>query len=107
VCLDEAAKQLPGHKREVLPLWPGAPLRFDNPYERRGTCSLQHLLFAAPALCGTCSLFLVFEPLAAKRWVQVKERRTGLDYAHTLQWMCDTLYPHADTLIPLCWCKTT
>jgi len=32
-------------KREVLPLSPGAPLRFDNPYERRGTCSLRHLLF--------------------------------------------------------------
>ncbi len=85
VCLDEAAKQLVGHKREVLAARPGVPLRFDNEYERH----------------GTCSLFLVFEPLAAKRWVQVKERRTGLDYAHTVKWMCDTLYPDVDKIVPV------
>ena len=62
---------------------PGQPLRFDNEYERH----------------GTCALFVVFEPLAAKRWVQVKERRTGLDYAHTVRWMCDTLYPQVEKIV--------
>jgi len=75
VCLDEAAKQLLGEVREPLPAAPGPPLRFDNEfdngYERR----------------GTCSRFMVFEPLQAKRWVQVQERRTSYDYAQVVRWM--------------------
>ena len=77
VCLDEGAKQLLGEVREVLPMQPGTPQRFDNEYERR----------------GTCALFLLFEPLAAQRFVQVRDQRTALDYAQVVKWMCDQLYP--------------
>ena len=83
VCLDEAAKQLLGESREPQPAAPGRVARYDNEYERH----------------GTCSLFMVFEPLAAKRWVQVKERRTSLDYAHVVQWMLDEAYPHAEKVV--------
>jgi hypothetical protein len=83
VCLDEGAKQLLCEVRAPLLMKPGQPLRFDNEYQRN----------------GTCALFMLFEPLAAKRFVQVKERRTGLDYAHVVQWMCDQLYPQAEKII--------
>ncbi len=62
---------------------PGQPLRFDNEYERH----------------GTCALFLVFEPLAAKRYLQVRDRRTALDYATVAKWLCDELYPTAHKII--------
>ena len=55
----------------------------DNEYERQ----------------GTCALFLVFEPLAAKRRVQVRAQRTALDYAHVVKWMCDQLYPQAEKIV--------
>ncbi len=83
VCLDEAAKQLLGESREPQPAAPGRVARYDNEYERH----------------GTCALFMVFEPLAAKRWVHVKERRTSLDYAHVIQWMLDEAYPHAEKVV--------
>ncbi|MBW3635037.1 MAG: IS630 family transposase [Armatimonadetes bacterium] len=83
VCLDEGAKQLLGEVREPLPCEPGQPLRFDSEYQRH----------------GTCALFLLFEPLAVQRFVQIKARRTALDYAHTVKWMCDHLYPHVEKIV--------
>jgi hypothetical protein len=83
VCLDEGAKQLLGEVREVLPMQPGTPQRLDSEYERQ----------------GTCALFLLFEPLAAKRFVQVRDQRTALDYAHVVKWMCDQLYPDVEKIV--------
>jgi len=83
VCLDEGAKQLLGQVREPLPMKPNQPLRYDNEYERG----------------GTCALFLIFEPLAAKRWGQVRAHRTGLDYAQVIKWMCDSLYRDAQKIV--------
>ena len=83
VCLDEGAKQLLSEVREPLPPAPGKLLRYDNEYGRN----------------GTCALFMLFEPLAAKRFVQVRERRTALDYAHVVKWMCDVLYPEAEKIV--------
>lgn len=83
VCLDEAAKQIVGEMRAPLPLEPGQPGRYDNEYERR----------------GTCALFLLFEPLAAWREVQVKERRTALDYAAVIRYLCDERYPQAEKIV--------
>jgi len=83
VCLDEGAKQLLGEVREPRLMQPGQPRRLDNEYERR----------------GTCALFMLFEPLAARRFVQVRERRTALDYAHVVKWMCDELYPDVETIV--------
>lgn len=83
VCLDEGAKQLLAQVRDVLPMQPDQPLRYDNEYQRN----------------GTCALFVVFEPLAAKRYLQVRERRTALDYACVVKWMCEELYPQAEKII--------
>lgn len=63
VGLDEAAKQLLGEKPEPLPTTLDHPLRYDNQYTRN----------------GTCARFMLFQPLAAQRHLQVRERRTALD----------------------------
>lgn len=88
ICLDEAAKQILGEVRASLPTGMGRPLRYDGESERR----------------GTCSLFMLFEPLAAKRFVCVREQRTALDYAaldyaRVVQWLCDSLYPTAEKIV--------
>ena len=83
VCLDEAAKQILAEVRNPWPLSTKHGHRYDSEYERR----------------GTCALFMLFEPLGAKRFIQVRERRTSLDYAQVVKWMCDELYPHADKIV--------
>jgi hypothetical protein len=83
VCLDEAAKQILGEVRAPLPLKAGQPERFDNEYERR----------------GTCALFMMFEPLASWREVVVRERRTGMDYAQVVRYLCDEKYPDAEKIV--------
>ena len=83
VCLDEAAKQLLGETREVVPATLNHPQRFDSQYTRN----------------GTCALFMLFEPLAAKRHVLVKERRTALDYAEAVRFLCEEVHPHAQKIV--------
>ena len=83
VCLDEAAKQILGEVRESLPMQPGREERLDNEYERR----------------GTCALFMLFEPLAPWREVVVKKRRTSLDYADVVRYLCDEKYPHVKKIV--------
>jgi len=83
VCLDEAAKQILSQVREPWPVQPGHPERFDNEYERH----------------GTCALFMLFEPLAAWRQVQVKECRTQLEYAQVIRFLCDEKYPEAQVIV--------
>ena len=83
VCLDEAAKQLLADVRAPLPLRPGSPARMDNEYTRE----------------GTAALFMVCEPLAGRRHVFVRERRTRLDFAAVIKTLCDELYPQAQKIV--------
>lgn len=89
VCLDEAAKQILGEVRAPLVMEPaaegkqGQPVRYDNEYER----------------LGTCALFMLFEPLVSWREVVVRERRTGLDYAAVIRYLCDEKYPEAEKIV--------
>ena len=83
VCLDEAAKQVIGEVRQPVPMQSGQEERFDNEYERR----------------GTCALFLLFEPLVSWREVLVKAQRTGLDYADVVRYLCDEKYPHVEKIV--------
>jgi hypothetical protein len=77
VCLDETSKQLVAETRMPIPTAPGQPERIDYEYERQ----------------GTANLFMVFEPLAGQRLVQVTERRTAIDFAHVIQELVDEQYP--------------
>ena len=83
VNLDEAAKQLLADVRAPLPMRPGSPERVDNEYKRE----------------GTAALFMVCEPLAGKRHVFVRERRTRLDFAAVIKTLCDELYPAAEKIV--------
>ena len=83
VNLDEAAKQLLAEVRAPLPMRPGSPERVDNEYTRE----------------GTAALFMVCEPLAGRRHVFVRERRTRLDFAAVIKTLCDELYPRAEKIV--------
>jgi len=65
VCMDESPRQLIRETRLPLPGQPGMVERHDYEYER----------------CGVCNIFMAVEPLAGKRIVQIKERRTKTDWA--------------------------
>ncbi len=70
-------------KREPLPLIPGKPKREDSEYERH----------------GTCSIFLACEPLAGKRFLQVRKRRTKQDWAHFVKDLIEVQYPQAEKIV--------
>lgn len=79
VCLDEKLVMLHADVVESLPIQPGRPARIDYEYER----------------AGTANLFVMVEPLAGQRHVEVTQRRTAADYAQQLQWLADVRYPDA------------
>src|SRR5215472_11982107 len=47
---------------------------------------------------GTRNLFVMVEPLAGWRHVEVTERRTMHDYAKVVRWLVDEVYPQAEYL---------
>jgi hypothetical protein len=83
VCLDEASKQLLADVRPPLPPRPGRVTKTDSEYARR----------------GTAALFMVCEPLAGRRHVRVRARRTAVDWAHVIKEVVDKLYPEADRIV--------
>jgi hypothetical protein len=83
VCLDEGAKQILSEVREPIPRGVGQPERVDHEYVRE----------------GTRALFMLFEPLAGKRHVLVRERRTCQDYALVIRHLCDKVYPEAERIV--------
>lgn len=83
ICMDEGSKQLLAETREPLPMKKGEPKREDYEYERE----------------GTCSLFLACEPLAGKRYLKVRERRTKKDWATFMQELIDVQYREAEKII--------
>jgi hypothetical protein len=71
ICLDEKPYQLLGERREPIPMKKGKPKRLDNEYERE----------------GTCSIFVMCEPLKNWHHAHARERRTAVDYAHEIDWL--------------------
>lgn len=83
VCMDEVSKQLLRDTREPLPVRPGRVQRMDYEYERE----------------GVVNLFLFCEPLAGRRWVDVTDRRTKVDWARQVQELVDMRYPMAERIV--------
>ena len=83
VCLDETSKQLIGKSVVPVPALPGQVARYDYEYVRN----------------GVANIFMVFEPLAGKRDVEVTDRRTKKDWALCVRRMADELYPDAETIV--------
>lgn len=82
VCLDESSKQLVKETRIPLPVKPGHPQYYDYEYERN----------------GVCNLFMLSEPLAGWRHVEVTDRRTKKDYARIVKYLVDERYPHVQRI---------
>jgi len=83
VCMDEKPYQLMGESREPLPIRKGSNQKIDSEYVRK----------------GTCSIFVFTEPLGGVRHVNVRNRRTAIDWAEEIKYMADVRYPDADKII--------
>jgi hypothetical protein len=83
VCMDEKPYQLLGHARAPIPAAPGRDVKIDSEYVR----------------CGTCSIFVWVEPLAGRRRVTARQRRTRLDFAHEVDRLLSVDYPDARRVV--------
>jgi hypothetical protein len=83
VCLDETNRQLKTETRKAIPAKPGQNKRVDYEYRRN----------------GVVNLFMMFEPLKARRHVKVMEKRTRKDFAHCIRELLDIQYPEAEKII--------
>jgi len=81
VCLDEANRQLIGEKR--LPAKPGCVELVDFEYRR----------------LGVANLFVAFEPLGAKRVVEITGNRRRVDFAAFAKDLVDIHYPHTEKIV--------
>jgi hypothetical protein len=83
VCLDEGLKQLLADARPPLGIECGRPAREDYEYVRN----------------GTAALFMLFAPLHSWRHVDVRERRTAIDWAHVVRDLVDQDFPEAERIV--------
>ena len=83
VCMDETSKQLIGESRAPVPMQPGQSQRYDYEYVRH----------------GVANLFMFVEPLRGWRHVEVTERRTAQDWAKTMRWLLEEVYPTAERVV--------
>ncbi len=82
VCIDEKSKRLLDDVREPLPCAPGRTAREDYHYERK----------------GVANIFIASEPLAGRRHISVTDRRTKVDFAHSVREIVDVHYPEAEKI---------
>lgn len=82
VNLDESSKQLIEEVRTALPGKPGAVERVDYEDQRN----------------GTRNLFMICEPQAGWRHIEVTEQRTMIDFAKQMKWLVDEKYPEAEVI---------
>jgi hypothetical protein len=82
VTFDETSTQLIGETRQPLPARPGHVARYDYEYHRN----------------GTRNIFLVCEPQAGWRHVEVTTQRTMQDFAQQMKWLVDERYPEAEVI---------
>lgn len=83
ICMDEMPKQLLIEAQEPLPTQPGLPERVDYEYKRN----------------GVADLFMLFEPLAGKRYVKITDQRRRLEWAQVMRTLSDELYPEAEKIV--------
>ena len=83
ICLDETNRQLIAETRSTIRAQPGQPQRQDYEYRRN----------------GVVNLFMMFEPLRARRHVKVTEQRTRKDFAECIRELVDVQYPEAEKIV--------
>ena len=79
LCMDEQPVQLIKEMRVPRPGKPASPMCYDHEYERN----------------GTANIFLFTEPLKGRRYVNVTDRRTAVDWAYQIRELMDVHYPEA------------
>lgn len=82
ICFDELPYQIVAETRVSLPVEPGRPRRVDYEYERR----------------GTCNVFLMVQPEAGWRHVDITPRRTAQDFAYQMRALVDEHFPDAERI---------
>jgi hypothetical protein len=82
ICFDERPCFLIGEVGAILPMSPGKAKRYHYEYEKKGS---------------GCVL-LAFEPHTGFRYVEVRARRTALDYAEFMQNLLAQHYAHLNTI---------
>ena len=83
LCMDEMPKQLLADPQAPLPCQAGKPARQDYEYKRN----------------GVADLFMLFEPLQGKRFVEVTEKRRKVEWATVMKQVSDLLYPQAEKIV--------
>jgi hypothetical protein len=86
VNMDEQPTQLIKETRHKIAATPGNSERIDYEYERN----------------GTAVNFMFTEPLSGWRKVNVRERRTAIDWAHEIKELLEIDYPDATKVILVC-----
>ncbi|MCE2504768.1 MAG: transposase [Chlorobi bacterium] len=66
----------------ILPMSPGKAKRYDYEYGKQ----------------GSCCVFLAFDPHRKFRYVEVRDRRTAVDYAEFMQCLLTCYYPQAEKI---------
>lgn len=82
VCMDESPKQLIKETRSPIAMKPGQDRKEDFEYER----------------CGVANIFMASEPLNAKRYVEVTERKTKNEWAKFVRGIADVWYRDAEKI---------
>jgi transposase len=83
ICMDEMPKQLLAEIREPTTCQPGTPARQDYQYKRN----------------GVADLFMLFEPLTGKRFVEVTEKRRRIEWATVMKHVAEDLYSQAEKIV--------
>lgn len=83
VCFDETNRQLIEETRAAISVRPGRVKRTDFEYRRR----------------GVVNLFMMFEPLSARRYVTLSEKRMRQDFAAAIRELVDVRYPEAEKIV--------
>ena len=82
VCVDESNKQHLIEAIKSLPTREGHISKYDSEYIRG----------------GVSNMFMFFEPLGGKRYVEVTDQRTAVDFAAAMKILVDIQYPNASQI---------
>jgi hypothetical protein len=82
ICFDERPCFLIAERGASLPMSPGKVNRYHYEYKKN----------------GACCVLLAFEPHTGRRYVEVRDRRTAVDYATFMQTLLARHYPAAESL---------
>jgi len=83
VCLDESNRQLIEETRTALPVKPGEGRKVDYEYRRN----------------GVVDFFMMFEPLAGRRHVEIRTSRKRVDSAYCIQQLVGVYYPECEKIV--------